>query len=540
MSTRPIVLVGFMASGKTTVGGHLAQRLSLPFVDVDAVIEKSAGKPIADIFATEGEGGFRSRERQALDEVLSQGPAVVATGGGAPCQPGAIETLRARGRVVTLHSTVDDAFERGGDASTRPLLAQPRDQLEDLYRSRQTHYRQAHLAVDTAAGSALQVSDQVVSGLSALDAVPESALASSSVVALGDRSYPVIVQPGVLSSVGAILRYRLGEVAGKAAVVSDENVAPHYLEPVRASLERAGFDVVDCVVPAGEPSKQLLVAGDVAEALSRAGLDRDSVVVALGGGVVGDLAGFVAATLFRGVAVAQVPTTLLAMTDSAIGGKTGVDLPAGKNLMGAFWQPTAVLTDTHTLATLPARERRAAIGEMFKYGLLDGEELYELCHRVGPQVCDGTADPAEQAELVRRCAAYKSWTVSLDERETSGLRAMLNLGHTVGHAIETAAGYGSLLHGECVALGLIAACRVSASLDLCDAALELRVTDSLRRCGLDTDLDPWLRTEVLDHMRVDKKRAGSRVRFITLGAVGVPGIQLIELDDLITGLVGSV
>jgi len=528
-----------MASGKTTVGARLAEALSLPFVDVDTAIEQTAGKPVPAIFADEGEDGFRARERAALDAALGGPAAVVATGGGAPCQPGAIDDMRERGRVVFLSTSLEGALSRIEDPATRPMLARPRAELEELYDQRQTFYRQAHLAVDTDGRAIEEVIGAIAAGLSALDDVADDAVAASSVVGLGERSYPIVVAPGSLARLGEGVASRLGRT-GAAAIVSDDNVAPHYLAAARASLEAAGFSVVDHVVPAGEPSKQLAVAGEVAEALARAGLDRGSVVVALGGGVVGDLAGFVAATLFRGVAVVQVPTTLLAMTDSAIGGKTGVDLPAGKNLLGAFWQPRLVLTDTDTLATLPDRERRAAIGEMFKYGLLDSEQLYDLCDRVGPAVCTGTADPEEQAELVRRCAAYKAQTVSLDERETRDLRALLNLGHTVGHAIEAAAGYGSLLHGECVALGLVAACRVSRQLGLCDAALEERVVASLRRCGLDTDLDPWLRTDVLDRMRVDKKRAGSNVRFIALRGVGAPEIRLVELDELIEGLCQTV
>ncbi len=513
----PIFLIGFMASGKTTVGRALAGRLGLPFVDLDAAIEEDARMSIPDIFAAEGEAGFRARETRALAAMLI-GDRVVATGGGTPCTGDALARMRAAGPVVALTAPLSDLLGRVDDPSSRPLLAQPREQTETLYAARLPVYRQAHFGVSTEGRDVDAIVDDVRAGLDALAGVPAASLGDSAAVALGQRSYPIIVAPGALE--------RLGDVvdAARAGIVTDDNVAPHYLARVESILAAAGVQTCRAVVPAGEQSKTLAVAGDVAAQLVAGGLDRSSVVVALGGGVVGDLAGFVAATLFRGVRVVQVPTTLLAMVDSAIGGKTGVDLPAGKNLVGAFWQPSAVVADTDTLATLPAREHRAAFGELVKYGLLDGEDLLAAVER----------EPAS-AEVIRRCAAYKAWTVSRDERERTGERALLNLGHTVGHAIETAAGYGTYLHGECVALGLIATCRVSEALGLCDGALQTRVVASLERAGLDVELDQWLRADVLAHMGVDKKRVGNTVSFVALRGVGEPELTRVGLDEL-TGI----
>jgi 3-dehydroquinate synthetase len=262
-----------------------------------------------------------------------------------------------------------------------------------------------------------------------------------------------------------------------------------------------------------------------------AGLDRTSAVVALGGGVVGDLAGFAAASLYRGIPCVQVPTTLVAMVDSAIGGKTGINLDAGKNLVGAFHQPRLVLADSDLLATLPVRERRAAFGEILKYALLDGEALYAEAEALAPALA-AEVWSADAAPVIRRSAAIKAAIVSADEREQGGERALLNLGHTVGHAIEAAAGYGTLLHGEAVALGLLAACRVSAGLGLGDRSLEDRVAATLTRAGLATDIDRWLRPEVLARAFVDKKRTGSRIKFIAIEAPGRPSIVSLELARL--------
>ncbi|HSD89628.1 MAG TPA: 3-dehydroquinate synthase family protein, partial [Kofleriaceae bacterium] len=249
------------------------------------------------------------------------------------------------------------------------------------------------------------------------------------------------------------------------------------------------------------------------------GLDRGSALVALGGGVVGDITGFVAATLFRGIPFVQLPTTLVAMTDAAIGGKTAVDLEAGKNLVGAFWQPRLVACGLETLRTLPVRERRAGFGELWKYALLDGEALWQLVDMCASWAASDEAGdvPAALREVIGRSIAYKAAIVSRDERELTGHRALLNLGHTVGHAIESETG---LHHGEAVGLGLVAACRVSAAVVGAPPRLETDVTAALRRTGLPAELDPLLTDAVLARIRVDKKRIGDKVRFIAIREVG--------------------
>jgi shikimate kinase / 3-dehydroquinate synthase len=517
-----VFLIGFMGSGKTTVGRVLAADLGYDFVDLDAAVEDAAGMTVAEIFAAEGEPGFRARERQALDAVLARQNVVVATGGGTPCFGDALARMRRAGAVVALTAQFEQLQARVGDAATRPLWADAEVRVRHVLAERMPVYRQAHFGVATDDLPIGAVVARIRAGLRTLAAVPDSHRANSAVVALPQRSYPIVVAAGLLARAGEWVQAHLGGVR-QVGVVTDDTVAELYLEPIRHSLAAQGVQVCTAVIPAGEQSKTLATVGDVADTLIQGGLDRSSAIVALGGGVVGDLAGFVAATLFRGVRVVQVPTTLLAMIDSSIGGKTGVDVPAGKNLIGAFWQPELVLADTETLATLPAREIRAGFGELVKYGLLDSEELFERCSSIAP------TDP----ELIRRCAAYKAWVVARDEREQTGERALLNLGHTVGHAIEAEAGYGRLLHGECVALGLLATCRVSARLGLADPSLEDRVRRVLAGAGLDTDLTPWMRDEVLRRIGVDKKRVGRSVTFIALQGVGQPVLHPLELDELV-------
>lgn len=530
-----IFLIGFMATGKTTVGRRLAVLRDLPFVDLDERVEAAAGKPIRDIFAEDGEAAFRALERDALAAVCAEPAAVVATGGGAPVHHNGIDVMKRSGFVVALTAPLAQLKQRVGVTASRPLLAQPDDAIETLNLARVPIYRRAHVCVPTELRTP-QALARIIAGHHAVyEALPPWLRETSTLVGLTGRAYPISIATGGLDRLGeAIAAVSPADVVG---LVSDSNVAPLYADQVRASLESAGMSVAQVVVPAGEQTKCHAHYADLLDQLVAGGLTRRSIVVAIGGGVVGDLAGFAAATLFRGVRVVQVPTTILAMVDSAIGGKTGINIRAGKNLVGAFWQPELVLADPLVLETLPARERRAAFGELLKYALLDSEELYLVMHELAPRLADD--GPLERSTLsalgpvIDRCAAIKAWIVSRDEREQTGERALLNLGHTVGHAIEVAAGYGELLHGEAVALGLVAACRVSARVAGCPPALEQRVAETLQRAGLDADAAPWLRDDVLDHIKVDKKRTADGVRFVTLRKIGDATTTSIDLPELV-------
>ncbi len=562
---RSIFLVGFMASGKSEVARVLARRLNMPYVDLDSFIEEQAGVSIASLFEDEGEAGFRQRERMAVATICQGEPSVIATGGGTACQPGLMEQMRASGQVVYLATELSTALRRiGNDKASRPLLAKPPREIERLYRKRLPVYRRASISVSTedthpdavatdierALGVWCRTADQSAEGAKHPRSAKQGALKTgansfgtsflesqlrsvgrpSCVVALGERSYPVYSACGSLEKLGDALRAHLPQ-AKRLGLISDDNVMPLYGESLQRALQAGGYEVVSATVAAGESSKSLAVFGDLADRMIAGGLDRSSVIIALGGGVVGDLAGYIAASLYRGIAVVQVPTTLLAMTDSAIGGKTGINSNLGKNLLGAFWQPTFVWTDPETLRTLPIRERQAAFGELVKYALLD-DALWESVELLAPQLAAKELQVGpELSELVRACANLKASIVSTDERE-SGLRATLNLGHTVGHAIESHAGFGNVLHGEAVALGLLATCRLSHRLGLCDAHLESQVASVLNAAGLDTDLDSWLGPEVLAHIGVDKKRTGSGLRCIVLTKPGDVRCHELDLNEL--------
>jgi 3-dehydroquinate synthase len=349
-----------------------------------------------------------------------------------------------------------------------------------------------------------------------------SATAETVTVALGDRAYPIVIGAGLIEQAGAHLAPAIGR--GRAFVVTDATVAALYLTPFLAALDRAGIAHETITVAPGEASKDLAGFGRVADACLAARIERSDTVVALGGGVVGDLAGFAAATLLRGVGFVQVPTTLLAQVDSSVGGKTGINTAQGKNLLGAFYQPKLVLADTGTLDSLPPRELRAGYAEVVKYGLLGDAGFFEWLEAHGQAVLEG--DPAARRHAIRTSCAAKAAVVAADERE-GGARALLNLGHTFGHALEAEGGYdGRVLHGEAVAVGMVLAFRLSSALGLCPAEDAARVRAHLARHGLPTaprelpGLGGVDAAAFVAHMMSDKKVSAGRPTFILARGIG--------------------
>lgn len=339
---------------------------------------------------------------------------------------------------------------------------------------------------------------------------------------LGDRSYPIHIGAGLLSD-GALLTERLP--GGALLVVTNSTVGPLYLARVRAAL--GSRRVGECVLPDGERHKTLDTLARVFDALAAAKVNRDGAILALGGGVVGDVAGFAAASWQRGIACAQLPTTLLSQVDSSVGGKTGVNHPAGKNLIGAFHQPCAVLADTDTLRTLPDRELRAGLAEVIKYGLIHDAAFLAWLESAMPRLL--ARDPEALTHAIRRSCEVKAAIVALDERET-GPRALLNLGHTFGHAIEAAAGYGEWLHGEAVAMGTLLAAETSQRLGWLSAADVARVRALFAAAGLPLEAPRIGVDRALELMRMDKKVLAGRVRLVLLKSLG-EGVVTGDYDE---------
>jgi len=331
-------------------------------------------------------------------------------------------------------------------------------------------------------------------------------------VNLSTRSYDIFIGPGLLPQIG---EYATGLLKrGKCAVVTDSNVGPLYAQTVMESLAAAGITAVLITVPPGESSKSMAVVEDVCRQMLRAGLDRHSFLVALGGGVIGDLAGFAASIFLRGIPFIQVPTTVLSQVDSSVGGKTGVNTPEGKNLLGTFSQPSLVLADVDTLSSLHPREYREGFAEIIKHAAIKDETMFAAISSVAD-------DRSTLPELIRRNVAIKARIVEEDEHETTGQRALLNFGHTIGHAIEASAGYGEMLHGEAISLGMIAAASLSCQLSGLSTEAQDKITVLIKQFELPTRLPDSMSDEtVLAHMKHDKKFSSGSIRFVLLKSLG--------------------
>ncbi len=350
-------------------------------------------------------------------------------------------------------------------------------------------------------------------------------------VSLGDRSYPIIFPAdglaGFADSLSRVISPR------RVAVVTNRRVARRYWRRVKSGLEKGGYSPIQCLVPDGEPAKTLTVAEEVIGRLIEARLDRDSAIIALGGGVVGDLAGFVAAVFLRGVPYVQVPTTLLAQVDSAVGGKTGVNHRLGKNLIGSFYQPRLVYSDSETLRTLPKRELRAGIAEVIKCGVIRDADLFSRLEKQMPRIL--AVDAGALVPVIRRACQLKAALVAADELE-SGVRAMLNFGHTFGHAIEALTKYQKYKHGEAVGIGMIMAGRISARLGLCSADAPARILDLVLAAGLPTKAPHFGRRAWERAVVADKKRRRKEIRFVGVRRIGRCEIVRISVKELLDTL----
>ncbi len=520
---RPLLLTGFMATGKSTIGRRLAEITGRSFVDLDTRIESSAGQTVAELFRNHGEAHFRALERQAIDALLREGDnGIVALGGGALLARDLRLRVLDHAVLVSLQASPSEIARRAGGNSTRPLLAGPDPiaRAEELLELRGPAYAEAHARVATENRSADDIAREI------LEIWQSDPLA----VAAGEASYSVEIGRGLIDT-------RLARIVGKPSrplLVSDRTVFGLYGARVMERLAALSPHVVK--LEPGEEHKHIGSIEPIWREALQAGADRKSLFIGLGGGVVTDMTGFAAATYMRGVAWIGLPSTLLAMVDASVGGKTGVDLASAKNAVGAFHQPRHVLCDVDLLATETPRAYRSALAEVIKTALIGDPELLDfLEHNAAPF---DQRDPDVLTEIVRRSIRVKARIVSQDQHER-GLRAVLNLGHTVGHALESVSGFSRLTHGEAVSLGLVAALRIGQQLGLTPNDLAQRTQALLEQYGLPADLagEPLeAASELLGH---DKKRGGSNVRFVVARAAGqvetVP-LALTELQTLTRAL----
>jgi shikimate kinase/3-dehydroquinate synthase len=505
---KSIVLTGFMGVGKTTIGKKVAKALRLPFVDLDRRIEQSAGKSIAALFE-EGEAHFRHWEQRVLATIDLDPPIVLATGGGT-LMSAHNRALVANATIILLTAPFGLLAARVGQSQSRPLAPH----LPALYERRLAIYQRLPIRVDTSHRSLEEIIALVVAAHRADAATPPPL--SSPIAAL---PLSVSVGRGLLRTLGAQVA-TLNPTG--AAIITDTTLAKLWGEQIRHDLLASGIPVTLLKVPPGESHKTLATVATLYDQLAEAGLDRSGVVVALGGGVVGDMAGFVAATWMRGMrGLVQIPTTLLAMVDASIGGKTGVDHPKGKNLIGAFRQPDLILADPDLFSTLPPREWRSGLAEVIKHGVIADPDLFAWLRQSPPRDPPTANEPLTDflETWLPRAIRVKAEIVSRDPFE-QGERAKLNLGHTFGHAYETLSHY-TLAHGEAVALGMVTAARLSEQLGLAEAGVAAEIAAVLASVGLPT---VWREAPdgetIWNAMQHDKKKAGKGLRLVLPRAIG--------------------
>lgn len=520
-----LFLYGPPGSGKSTIGRILAERLELPFIDLDAVIETAAKQAIRDIFACEGEAGFRQRESSALKEVSAGTPCVVGLGGGALLKPENRALAEAAGEVLCFEADVATLERRVAKTpGVRPLLSTPTADcsqppqpgkgkpISQLLAERAGHYGSFPHRVTVSDRPPEETADAV-----------QAALGRFRVSGMG-KAYDVHAGPGLFDRVGEFYA-ELG-LGDRTVVVGDTHTLPLFGERVAASLRAKGISVSCVAIPAGEQSKTIDTVASLWSAFLKAGIERGHAVIALGGGVVGDLTGFAASTWLRGVRWIGLPTTLLAMVDSGLGGKTGADLPEGKNLIGAFHPPSLVLADTDTLATLPVRELRCGLAEAVKHAVIADPSLlsalpsFSFCKdadAAAPSAC--LAEAEWLAPFVARAMAVKIRVIQQDPFE-KGFRAALNLGHTIGHGVEKATHFG-VQHGEAVAIGTVLEAKLAEELGLARPGLATQLAEIFGSLGLPVTLPRGINvSEIQVAMALDKKKSGGKVRFALPAGIG--------------------
>src|SRR5215213_2091246 len=503
-----ILLYGPVGAGKSTVGKILARNLNLPFVDSDQVIETSSGMSISQIMSQQGERVARDLETAALKQIITNKESVIALGGGALLRDENRALVERNGKVIFLVAELEMLLGRlHSDSNKRPLLAGDlREKLTFLLAKRKEHYDSFSLRFD-----ANQAPEKIAWQI-------QVALGRFHLAAMGE--YDVVVQNGGIDRLGEMLKLR---GLHNPIIVTDRSIAQFHAERVITSLKNAGFDSKTITLPAGEAHKNLDTVSALWNSFLKNGLDRKSTVIALGGGVIGDMAGFAASTYMRGIPWVCVPTTLLSMVDASLGGKTGFDLPEGKNLIGSFYPPKLVLADPQMLKTLPEAEFISGLAEVVKHGIIADPELFNVCARG----LDCVKDNLEQT--VKRAMGVKIRIIEDDPYER-GFRAALNLGHTVGHAVELVSRF-QLRHGEAVAIGMVAEAKFAEKLNLSSPGLSDRISQVLTRLGLPTEIPSHLpRPEVLGAMRVDKKKNAASIRFALPKEIGQ--VELVEVTDL--------
>lgn len=506
-----VILTGFMGTGKSTVGKVFARQLGCQFVDMDDCISEQLGKPINRIFLESGEAAFRNMENDLCERLSQEKDLVISTGGGTLINQNNRRILEKTGRLICLNADVEVLLQRiqKADDPVRPLINSGDKQISirRLLAERETAYQAIPWQIDT---THLDV-DQVIDRVSVIaNAVKLNVVHPAS-------PYPVWIGSGILEHCGDLLFQACAPRGSNVAIVSNSTVASHYASIISQKLDCRGYQPFLFTMGDGEKYKSLDTVASLYEQFLSSGINREDTIIALGGGIVGDVSGFAAASYLRGIRFVQIPTSLLAMIDSSIGGKTGVNLPQGKNLVGAFKQPGFVLIDPITLKTLPEAEIRAGLAEIIKHGLIADPALFESLEKSPGDVSMFWQKDCG-ASMIAKAVKVKITFVEEDPYE-QGSRIKLNLGHTIGHAIERVSRY-KLRHGEAVSIGMIAAAALSSKMKISKTNITERLQSVLHLWKLPVECPPFPVEEIIHAMDHDKKKKGRKLQWILPEAIG--------------------
>ncbi len=521
-----IVLTGLMGAGKTTIGSKLAEKLGFYFIDSDQEIEDQKQESIASIFKTKGEKYFRQIEKETIRAIINRDEQIVLSlGGGAFMDDEVRALIKERAVSIWLYADLDVLLHRIANKNTRPLLnnVDKRAALMDLIIKRYPTYKQADIHIDTGKENSndLFVRNLITKINECVSNSNASKIDKEIVrVDLANRSYDIVVGSGIIAELGDYIK-KINNYS-KLIVIADQNVAKLHLDYLNNQIKNLPVEVKNIVVDAGEKAKSFTNLENVVEQILEIGVDRHSLIVAFGGGVVGDLSGFVASILLRGIDFIQVPTTLLAAVDSSVGGKTAINSKFGKNLIGSFYQPKLVFCDLDFLKTLPNRDYVSGYGEVVKYGFIKDKNFFSYLDNNLEKIKN--RDPEILQKIIVKSCQIKAEIVSLDEKENN-LRAILNFGHTFGHIFETETGYSDkLFHGEAVAIGMVLAVKMSIELGMLPAKNLALVINHLKQIGLPTspkDIQTsWNIKHLTTHLYKDKKVENKNLTFVLLEEIG--------------------
>lgn len=525
-----IILIGFMGSGKDSVGKKISKKTDLSFISMDDYIVLTETRTINSIFEESGEDYFRKIEKQTLKRINNIRNIVVATGGGVVKDEENRKILSKMGKVIYLYTSLKAVKQRLDKDKTRPLI-KDKDNIIKIYneRMKKGFYEFADKKIDTSAITPTQVADKILKYLQIKPTNEEKILKKYKLRA-DSKEYPIHIGCNILQNNNSSIDIKLK--SDKVAIISNPAVGALYIGETEKMLKDKGIKPFRCIIPDGEKYKNFDTIKKIFDMLLKQNMDRSSSIIALGGGVIGDMGGFVASTLKRGVSLIHIPTTLIAQVDSSIGGKTGFDHPLGKNMIGTFYQPDMVLIDIKKLLTLPEKEFRNGLAEVIKYGITHDVQLFNILKNQQEKIIN--RDTILLEKIVSKCVKIKKEVVEEDEKEEKGKREVLNYGHTIGHIIETLTGYSKYSHGEAVAIGMVEEAKLAQKEGLLSNEDFKRIENLIKKYGL-----PYLipgnisKEDINNFVSQDKKVRRGKIRLPVPTEIGKIVFREVECKNFL-------